>query len=149
MSEISCGGCGVPLSHINAVCDDCLPNFYSTGTDAQEPYPTVFEAARNLATDASTYPAWIYCNLLKDCVDDMARKDEEIGRLRGKATDLDALIDLASKAVLKVLEHDGGDFELDKGPHGGWLIKHDGYFNLSVTMRAAVVDVVSEMASHA
>lgn len=110
---ISCGGCGAPLSHINAVCDDCLPNFYSPPGDYR-PYD-----------ETPTQP-----------------------RPRLRATDLEKLVDLASKAVLGVLENDGGDFKLDKGPHGGWLIKHEGYFSLSVAMRAAVVAVITEMASH-
>jgi len=49
MSEINCGGCGRPLSHINEVCDDCLPNFYSPTPHSElEPPVSGQEFARGI-----------------------------------------------------------------------------------------------------
>ena len=29
MTNIACGGCGMPLGHVDDACPNCLPNFYS------------------------------------------------------------------------------------------------------------------------
>lgn len=85
MSEVSCGGCGAPLSHINAVCDTCLPKFYSTDVPPR--------SSRHAALDRNTQRL---VNVLEDTKRFIV-KEAEGGDIRKQdaAASMIAAIDLA------------------------------------------------------